>query len=415
MKKGILKVVFLTAAVLLSSTAFGGTYTVDDDGGQDFITIQEAIDAATAGDIVYVYPGTYHEKIVMKDEVNVLGHAPNVTTIDGQQLYEHVVEYNGTAGAAIAGFRIKGSMLSGGAGTWHRSGIYAANGPLMIRNNIIEDNHGGIAVKSGANPQIINNTIVNNFNGIIFEGRYAMAAPERHVLVIYNINKTAAALYQNIFEADGIMTDITHIDDVAGTNLSDYRLIVAAEDTGAGGSWGTEAAVDAIINSRLPVLGIGNGGSSLFTQMGISINYGNSMYIDTGSMYVVEDTNPIFERPHEIYISPNRILQVYDRIFSTQAVYGGYADPEAALIGSCAAAGYPDHYPLASEEGHYLWGYRDTPDHLTKTGQELLVNIVRDRITRCDYYLPNPVLVPLYSEPGSGATTRYYFRVDNWY
>ena len=415
MEKNILKSFGLLLVMLLSCAAFGATYTVDDDGGQDFTTIQDAIDAASAGDIVYVYPGSYYEQVVMKDEVNLLGYAPHVTTIDGQQAYDHVVEYDGTVGATIAGFRIKGSMPAGGGGTWHHSGIYVADGPLMIRNNIIEENHGGIAVKSGANPQIINNTIVNNINGIIFEGRQAMPAPGTSVLVIYDTDQGSALLYENIFEADGIATDIIHIDDVAGAVLSNYRLIVAQEDTGSGGSWGTQAAVDAIVNSRLPVLGIGRGGTSLFSQMGISINWGNSAFLSTDSMYVEDDTNPIFEQPHVITIPRDKILQVYDRAYSlnTLAVYSGYVDPETVLIGR--APQYQDYYPLASEEGHYVWGYRDTPDHLTQTGRDLLVNIVRDRITRCDYYMPNPVLVPLYSEPVGGGSNRYYFRVENWY
>lgn len=34
-------------------------WTVDDDGGKDFTTIQAAIDAASSGDIIHVYTGTY--------------------------------------------------------------------------------------------------------------------------------------------------------------------------------------------------------------------------------------------------------------------------------------------------------------------------------------------------------------------
>ena len=404
-------------ALILFVVGFGHplravTYRVDDDGGQDFTSIQDAIDAASASDIVYVYPGTYQEQVTMKDEVSVLGYSPHVTTIDGQQLYEHVVSFNGTVGATLAGFRIKNSMPSAGAGTWHHSGIYVQNGPLMIRNNIIEDNHGGIAVLIGGNPQIINNTIASNSNGIIFQDRYAIEAPEKNVVIIYNTNKAAADIYRLLFEANGIKTDIIHIGDVVKTQLTDYRLIVATDDTGSLGNWGTKEAVAAIVNSRVYVLGIGEGGASLFTQMKLSINYGNGMFVQTDSMYVVNTGHPIFQKPKVITIPPSKILQLYDRVGSAQAEYAPSLNPGVALIGR--APQWPDHYPLVGEEGHYLWGYRDTPDHLTKVGQDLLINIVRDRITRC-YYLPPPVLVPLYSEPVGSGTSRYFFRVENWY
>lgn len=45
--------------LLLFTLALPDTITVDGSGGGDFTTIQEAIDAASPGDLIRVLPGVY--------------------------------------------------------------------------------------------------------------------------------------------------------------------------------------------------------------------------------------------------------------------------------------------------------------------------------------------------------------------
>ena len=49
----------LLISMFLTSTALADTWTVDDDGAADFSTIQEALEAATTGDTITVFPGIY--------------------------------------------------------------------------------------------------------------------------------------------------------------------------------------------------------------------------------------------------------------------------------------------------------------------------------------------------------------------
>ena len=49
--------------LLISSTAFGATYTVDPSGSGDYTTIQAAIDGAADGDTITVGSGTYAEAV----------------------------------------------------------------------------------------------------------------------------------------------------------------------------------------------------------------------------------------------------------------------------------------------------------------------------------------------------------------
>jgi predicted transcriptional regulator/nitrous oxidase accessory protein NosD len=57
--------------------------TVDDSGGADYLTIQEAIDAAIPGGRIFVYQGIYYENVVVYKPVRIKGEDRNGTIIDG--------------------------------------------------------------------------------------------------------------------------------------------------------------------------------------------------------------------------------------------------------------------------------------------------------------------------------------------
>ena len=59
------------------------TWTVDDDGPADFYTIQGAINAASPGDTIFVYSGTYYENVVVNKTVSLIGENRSNTIIDG--------------------------------------------------------------------------------------------------------------------------------------------------------------------------------------------------------------------------------------------------------------------------------------------------------------------------------------------
>ncbi|UCG69451.1 MAG: right-handed parallel beta-helix repeat-containing protein [Thermoplasmata archaeon] len=61
------------------------TFYVDDDGGKDYIRIQDAIDNATAGSIIYVWNGTYNENVVVDKSLTIIGNSSMNTTIDANK------------------------------------------------------------------------------------------------------------------------------------------------------------------------------------------------------------------------------------------------------------------------------------------------------------------------------------------
>jgi len=158
-RKILIWIFILMASLFMVGSLRAATYTVDDDGPADFSTIQAAINAASSGDIIYVFPGVYKEQVIMKDGVNLFGAGPDVTVIDGGGVYDQVVTFSGSTGTIISGFKITGSSSYP---LWTTSGILCSSGPLIIQNNIITENYGGITVGQAGTPTIINNTIVKN-------------------------------------------------------------------------------------------------------------------------------------------------------------------------------------------------------------------------------------------------------------
>ncbi|MBP7563096.1 MAG: DUF1565 domain-containing protein, partial [Candidatus Cloacimonetes bacterium] len=125
---------------------FSLTLTVATDGSGQYNTIQSAVNAAQNGDIIQVYPGTYHENINLNEKSLTL-QSLYATTND--TLYIHQTKISGVCSASaiyaencyqvtINGFTIMNNEageeiyynIAGG-------GIYIRNTNAIIKNNII--------------------------------------------------------------------------------------------------------------------------------------------------------------------------------------------------------------------------------------------------------------------------------------
>lgn len=81
---GLLLIIFagflLVVLSLGSEITEGNTITVDDDGGKDYKTIQEAIDNASIEDTIFVYNGTYKENVIINKTITLRGEDKYNTT-----------------------------------------------------------------------------------------------------------------------------------------------------------------------------------------------------------------------------------------------------------------------------------------------------------------------------------------------
>ncbi len=81
---------FLTSFLVLFGSeevlAAPSTWTVDDDGGGDYTTIMEAVDAASAGDTIRVWNGTYNETVWLNKTLSLVGNCSDGVRIGGTEL-----------------------------------------------------------------------------------------------------------------------------------------------------------------------------------------------------------------------------------------------------------------------------------------------------------------------------------------
>jgi len=144
------------------------TWYVDDSGGADFTKIQDAVYAASAGDTIYVYNGTYHEYIYFSKSLTLIGENTYATIIDGSGYGPVIGIY--ADNVAISGFTVRNS---GWGLSYAESGIYLSFvESCNISDNIVTNSYYGIAGLYSSNNIISANMISNTEIGIQLDKSY---------------------------------------------------------------------------------------------------------------------------------------------------------------------------------------------------------------------------------------------------
>jgi len=186
-------------------------WIVDDDGPADFHIIQEAINAASAGDTVSVRNGTYYENniLVNKGNISLVGENRETTIIDGGKTGGVKVLVITEDNVTVTGFTIKSS-------------IQLESGPLYIgialdhvRNcnisgNKITNNNYGIELSSSFNSTIAANNITENGRGI------RLAYSENNSITDNDISKNGIGVWLVSSDGNGII----------GNNITDNRIAI---------------------------------------------------------------------------------------------------------------------------------------------------------------------------------------------
>jgi parallel beta-helix repeat protein len=137
-------------------------WIVDDDGLADFKRIQDAINAASPGDEIFVEKGKYIESVTINKPIKLFGKDKNNTIIDGNGQTVITITADG---CCIQGFKI----INGGHywSFWPAAGIWIKSNGNIIKGNVIEGNRVGIAL-SDSNYNIIEGNIIrfNDNDGI---------------------------------------------------------------------------------------------------------------------------------------------------------------------------------------------------------------------------------------------------------
>jgi hypothetical protein len=142
---------FLSFFLLLTSHSYATILTVKQDGTGDFTVIQEAYLAASSGDTILVYPGTYYENIDLTySSKNITIASLYLVTQDKSYIHNTIIDgnHNGSciairntenAEIVICGFTIQNG--SGyGSNSKRGGGIYVFHADPEIHHCFVENN-----------------------------------------------------------------------------------------------------------------------------------------------------------------------------------------------------------------------------------------------------------------------------------
>ncbi|MEM2780763.1 MAG: NosD domain-containing protein [Candidatus Bathyarchaeia archaeon] len=176
------------------ATAEHATIIVPDD----YPTLQEAINAASFGDVVLVKSGIYYEIIVINKSISLIGESKESTIIDG--LRRTVVVSIEADGVLIKGFTIQNGTDPTCPG-WQHAGIGVRNcSNVVIKDNIVRGCDEGIWLLSASNCIVEGNMIYNNYRpGVkITHWRKQAIYPEKNLIT----NNTIISNYMGLYISD---------------------------------------------------------------------------------------------------------------------------------------------------------------------------------------------------------------------
>ena len=143
---------------------------VDNGGGADYTQIQDAIDNADDGNIIYVQNGTYFETLVINKSISLIGASPDKTIIyfNGSNNDKNNIILINADKCAIKGFKMININVS-----LDLIGINVNSSNNIISNNSILNFKQGIYLKEDTSNNIISwNNISNDRYGIVLDYSY---------------------------------------------------------------------------------------------------------------------------------------------------------------------------------------------------------------------------------------------------
>lgn len=156
--------VFISALTILPDIAKASTLYVGGAGPGNYTAIQAAIDDADPGDTVYVFNGTYDERVRINKTLSLIGEDRNSTTIQDME-YPSTVSIE-SPWVNISGFTVTGDTggLGGSNGIW----IFLAHNCTVSGNIIFNTTH-GLRLNGADDSRVIDNVIVSSWTGVSIE------------------------------------------------------------------------------------------------------------------------------------------------------------------------------------------------------------------------------------------------------
>ncbi len=165
-----------TAAAVPAAT----TLYVDAQGNGNYTTIQDAVNNASSGDTILVYPGTYTENVnanVENISIRSFSGNPDDTIVKRLCVLSHAFKITAN-NVTISGFNITGEKATG----IYMNGVSGAN----ITDNEFSGVGCGVQMERSSRCSLINNTV----NGAVQHGFYLSSSSNNCILTNNTISHT---------------------------------------------------------------------------------------------------------------------------------------------------------------------------------------------------------------------------------
>lgn len=190
-----------------------------------YAALQEAINNANTGDMIFVSSGIYYESIIVNKTVSLVGEDKNSTIIDGSNV-ETVVEItsdnvsvvgftvqnsNSTTGSSYAGIKILGQTcnVTDNHVTRNRIGIFAASPRSRIAENIVDNNGQGITLYASSEVTVEANNVTANTVGI------SLAFSANNIIVGNSATNSSTGGHGIVVSSNSLNNTLLH-NDLAG-------------------------------------------------------------------------------------------------------------------------------------------------------------------------------------------------------
>ena len=199
----------------------------------------------------------------------------------------------------------------------------------------------------------------------------------RNVAYIYLTDAGEAKDYQTLLQAHGFKVDLLPEDAIPTTNFSNYLAVLVGPQTGSGDIWGDPGGsqFNGLINSGLPILGIGDGGYAFFGKASLTIGWDHGASGSGSQLQVVDPSNQLWSEPSQIPVPVDRLLDIYTNNSPYIAINVPAPIQDVSIFGR--NPNDANQYMLLREQNKYfLWGFANGPKDMTPVGQQLFINVV---------------------------------------
>ena len=227
--------------LLISTTAFGATYTVDASGSGDYTTIQSGINGVANGDTLEVVSGTYAEALDLGGkDVDIVSQSGASSTIIAPPMGQVAVTWDQGEAGSLEGFSITPTSarallisasspsvvdveISGGGsyGTIDGGAIYVSGGSPSLESVSIENSQGrkgGAIYANGKASLAISTLSVDSTSATYGGGLYfddVTVNGDSIELTNVQVDRSGGGLY--IDDADVTLTNLT-VQDTTGND-----------------------------------------------------------------------------------------------------------------------------------------------------------------------------------------------------